>query len=204
MRAHEFIIEDISDAEKVVDLLDRNCRYYLGLVNGIENALWRHPMYRGVSHFRWGKNETIKKQSINQNRPPRDTAGNIHKLADQWFKERTGIPFRSASLFTSGDDNSAQTYSGSQGEVVIVCPIGKFDYCWSPYYYDMTAAIDKHYSDEAVSEIETVNRVLDIGDYVLNKRLPEAIQSGHEIMIHCLEAYLINIKVSYDLFKPAM
>lgn len=218
MRVREIIVEAADDTtvNRVVDMLEKDCGPYLGLVNGIENALFKSPMYRGVGRFKWdqqpGFEEFIKRQQVDYNRQPRDTAPILHKVADNWFENKTGIPFRSQSVFCTGLDVTAQRYAGAGGETVIVCPIGKFDYCWSPFINDMTDAIDRYVvpggtedgedDGDSWTEQDVVEACLQEGKYYLNSKLLQGIKSNHEIMIHCPEVYIVNLKISYAMFGP--
>jgi hypothetical protein len=192
MKVSEILMENVYD-DQMLDLLRRDCSTYLTEIGGIENALLRFPLFRGIPKFDFQDNEVIRKISVNQSRNPRDTALSLHTLADNWFEKHTGIRFRSQSIFVTGDYGLAHTYTGTSGRVAIVLPIGHYDYCWSGNYYDMTNEIDKyripiHIDDDS----EMMNIIMADGDYYFNSKLKEAIASHHEIMVHCQSAYLVE------------
>ena len=218
MKVREIIVEAADDTtvNRIVDMLEKDCGPYLGLVNGIENALFKSPMYRGVGRFKWdqqpGFDEFIKRQPVNYDRRPLNTVLGLHNIADEWFEDHSGIRFRSQSVFCTGLDVTANRYARSAGETVIVCPIGNFDYCWSPFINDMTDAIDRYIipggtedgedDGDSWTEEDVVNATLNDGKYILNSKLLQGIQSHHEIMIHCPEVYIVNLKISYAMFGP--
>lgn len=198
MRAKEFITEISKPLEsdvRIVSLIRQNCAPYLQEIGGLYNALIKFPMYRGLSKFDWDKTkDPIKLLTVNMNRTPRDMDGSTHDDLNDWFEAKTGVRYRSEALFCSGDYSIAEQYatdfrSHNDGDVVIILPIGKYEYAWSTKIEDLYTYLDP---EESWESSEDANSVMSKLGYVNNTNLTGAIYSGHEIMVHCKQAYAIS------------
>lgn len=176
-----------SHPDQLKSTLMDNCGPYLGEI-GYAGALRLTPVYRGSDDIEWGQSyDAFRVVPVRQDRKPLTTSRYIHPLIDKWFVEKCGIPFRSCSMFVSGSDRMANEYSSS---VSIAVPIGDYDYAWSPRYGDLYAAIYFNSNDPLLPDL--VKNLMEKGNYKINQDLRGAIASGHEIMIACKSAVLVN------------
>lgn len=176
---------------------------YLKKVGGFENAVFKKPLFRGVNFF---MHDPIKTVEVEQNRKPIDTPEPIHNIINSWFLKRTGIPFRSASVFCTGDWTEARGYARGEGHVVTIMPVGEFNYCWSPVYDDMYEDLG-HYvykldqisganrdktTDFLLKNPSNITNFLMKGKYQVNKGLIQAIAAKKEVMINCQQVMVIS------------
>lgn len=128
---HEFIVETIK----------RDCGPWLKKSNGF-------LAYRGYEHYL--SNGFVKMVptpeenkgtddfligSVRTDRHPKDSPPWLHDALNEYFKSKTGVPVRSASLFCIGDRSIASNYASN---VYCVFPIGDFNYTWSKLVADAT------------------------------------------------------------------
>lgn len=207
MKIKEITTEDIATGEQTYEqvkaLVEKSCMPFLEKVGGFENAVFKNPLFRGVNFF---MHDPVKTVEVAQNRKPVDTPEEIHNIINTWFLKRTGVPFRSASVFCTGDWSEARRYGSGEGHVVTVIPAGKFNYCWSPIYNDMYEDLG-HYVYN-IDQISGANRdkttefllrnpsklinFLVKGKYKFNTGLVQAIASKKELMINCQQAIVIS------------
>ena len=191
MRAKQFITESLT-TEEVTSVLTQYCQPYLNMV-GLDFALKTHPMYSGRKNTVFDQKPYVFR-SVNQAREPRDSSQFVHKIADSFFREKFGIPYRTTSMFVNGSYNEAKIY----GIPAIVIPVGEFDYCWSPhvedlYLYTDQAGISNHLNNNNNSSVvNELEEILMHANYQHNKRLQTAIESKNEIMISCKHVALVN------------
>jgi hypothetical protein len=106
------------------------------------------PVYRGISNsaiinrstsFEVFDSKTklfdVYNIDTRKDRIPSDSSEFVHNKLDAWLNEKTGIKFRSESIFAIKDKKIAETY----GRPYVVIPKGEFHYCWSPYVADAYA-----------------------------------------------------------------
>lgn len=185
------LIEDtkISGMEyaTAADTLIKDCSQFIALTGG---KLDQFPMYRGISNR---EIPTLISSHTLQNRSrPRDTPLKIHDAMDEWFSREFGIPYRSESLFVTGDIKFAKQYSN---KVVAIIPADGFKYAWSEKVKDLYRNIEFE-SPLLNVEDEDIDTEVDIFLYGLEyttKQLDIAIGSGNEIMLHTDLYYMINI-----------
>ena len=177
------------ETRKVIETL---CGPYINAMHGFDNAVFKYQMFRGIKNFEWrqeGDHEEYRITTVNQQRVSRDTRTSIHKMFDDWFDRNTGYRFRSAALFTIGNEPAAYRYAESSGEVVNVIPAGEFHYCWSPKVKDLLPMWESNGSPHTP---EMIDDFMNAMDYKVDQGLPQAIRSGGEIMIACKKAVLLN------------
>jgi hypothetical protein len=117
-----------------------------------------------------------------KNRKPRDTPDNLHYAADEWFRNKFGIPYRSEALFVTSNRIIAQFYGKSPDHCVRIIPIDNYSYCWSSKYADFL------HLAKNVSSAEDLTSRLNISEYVTSN-LELAHSSGNELML-CCDFYL--------------
>ena len=208
MRINEIIITEDSfnddlSYEQVKSLVEKSCMPYLKKVGGFKNAVFKKPLFRGVRFF---IKDPIKTVDVDQNRQPIDTPEVMHDIINDWFFKRTGIPFRSASIFCTGDWSDARRYARDEGHVVTVIPVGEFNYCWSTVYNDMYEDLGDyvHKLDKIagrnkdlttkflLDKPSNITNFLMKGKYTLNTGLLQAIASKKEVMINCQQVIVIS------------
>jgi len=194
------LFEITSSNTKVVSTkLKKYCQPYLNEVGGIKEALLIRPLFRGMRGLVF--DPPIARISVNQNRQPVDMEPGIQKIIDDWFSERTKVRFRQQSLFCSGDITTAKIYQEEEIGPLIVVPIGPYHYTWSPTYRDLYDEINwssitvyvPSTKDEPTVE-EKIDELLTKGNYQFDTGIREAIDSNHEIMLACKQAYVIKYR----------
>jgi hypothetical protein len=211
MKIYEILVEEQSTNEllKIARILAKKCGPFLQQI-----SVDTPPLFRGQDNFikpvagvpHMGKSSTLEK------RAPTGSKLENHKLADNWFKEKFGIKFRSNHVvFSTSDVISSKIY----GTPHIFIPKGNFQFCWSPFVEDFInlpplydeiingiakkLKIEKYKVstndvDEYRKEInaEMLKTRLEISNYQTTN-LQSAIDYGNEIMFHCKEYYLLKM-----------
>ena len=162
--------EDI--VKEFATMVKKRCQPFLQAIDG--NVI-KYPMYRGLD----GEAAPIVTKKMHlTNRYPKNTDQEVHDKINWFFKRKFGHPYRNG-LFCTGDVGFATDY----GTLYIVFPIGKFEYLWSLEVNDLFSAVDEiehamYDEDKEMSFMEVMNTY----NYQ-NRRLKDAIETGHEIMI---------------------
>lgn len=207
MKISEVIRDNKEQFNEVKSYIETHCQPYLQEIGGLRNALYNKPLFRGIAGWIGLKDNPMKTSTVNQNRSPLDTPVNIHTQIDDWFFQKTNIHFRSSSVFCTGSLRHTHDYA-QIGETIIIIPKGNYHYCWSPVYRDMYGSlidyakiINPHTigSKEKTTKFFIENpahiiKFLSKGHYKIDTGLVTAIDSWHEIMLHCNEVVMVNIK----------
>ena len=185
--------------------------YCMPFLQAINYELFQYTLWRGLSQQ---SESDIFVINCPVNRQPKDTPIELHTEADNWFKKKTGIAFRSNAFFVTGSYSEAKgygsaSYNGDQfGDEFIFIPIGPYSFCWSERIHDFYAmtegevdTIYNSYTGPDLSEKlkEWAEDKLGSGAYQYNTNMKDAIMSQNEIMIHCTKAYFINKKFQNSL-----
>ena len=109
----------------------------------------------------------------------------IQNALDDWFEQKFRIRFRQSSVFCTGDHYDAKSYSEPNGTTAIVLPVGDYDYCWSPDVGDLFISLQRNKGHDLTS-------FMNLSHYRCNEGIAKAIESGHEIMLHCQSIMIIN------------
>lgn len=180
-----FLKENSFLPNNVVAYLREHCQPYMQAVNDDLSKF----LYRGVSNnaISNAKRTEIDNVYITTgyypNRIPTDTSASSHKLANDFFQKKFGVPFRNG-IFTTGSLNDARYYGH---EVVIIIPIGNFKFCWSKNTLDMVGILPGDGSIDDKAFLEKLDQTYQITN------LPKAISSKHEVMLYCNECLMITI-----------
>lgn len=176
---HEDEHDDEPDREiemlHAVKQIKKDCQPFLKQFGG-------HLLYRGSPSFGTGKGPAkfFQKRAVRTDRNPLSTDPDIHRVTDEWFKEKFGIAGRSGALFTTGGFIEARGY----GTVYCIFPIGEFKFVWSPTVRDLfVAGRDIKGVADAVPYLEKAG--------YKDTDLAKAIKSGKEIMVDCKEYYMV-------------
>lgn len=89
-----------------------------------ENA--QRWMYRGMHADMLPSEGFARTFPVRTNRAPKDSNPMLSEILDQRLHQDFGVPYRSASLFVTGDKFEARSY----GHVGIVLPQGDFKFCY--------------------------------------------------------------------------
>jgi hypothetical protein len=133
MRFLRYISEERQSTEKWVETIKSSCQQYLS-----ESPPGSRPLLRGL-HNPVEDGIAIIRVNL-QDRPPRDTNLEYHKIINQYFIDRFGYPFRNG-VFATTSEPQASMY----GEPHYFIPVGQYRVLGSPTVEDMT---------DLVSEIE--------------------------------------------------
>lgn len=174
----------IQKLKTLADKIRANCQPFLQKIgnNPTDTILWR-----GSPDL--DETKLVTKVRNPKNRHPRDTDPHVSEVADEWFKDKFGIAYRSNALFVTGKYRSAEEY----GSVYIVLPIGEFRFCWSPEVEDFTYGLVP--GEEITQGYDDTYRVMSRLDKVgyIETDLVAAAKSNCEIMIYCPAGfYLIS------------
>ena len=195
--------DEESDFNDQIRYIEGHCAPYLKEVGGVVQALFRTPLFRGINYNQPDSNDPINIIKVDQARAPKDAPIDVHKMMDLWFVKKSNVPFRSSSLFCTGSWVTA----GGYGDAVVVIPVGKYQYCWSPVYEDLyedigramvkidrTMGMDRSLTTQyLVANPNALWKFLKNGNYQFNHGLREAIDSKHEVMLQCEQALVINL-----------
>lgn len=145
----------------------------------------KRPLYRGM-HTAGGSDKLLSKGSrLSLGDDELHMSGDYVSMFDNWTKQRFGTPFLSKGVFTTGSKDTASKY----GEVFLVIPVGQFDYIWSPTVHDNMVLAD-HIEDNDMTHQQVIE-FLEQQQYT-NQNLNDAVQSGNEIILSCVEYFHIS------------
>ena len=219
MKSLEFINEE-SDTKRELMLeyagikmfAEKYCRPYLQEIGGFENVVFTRPLYRGIKGLTLEPNTYSKVVNVNQDRKPTDTPETVQGLIDDWFEQHFGVRLRKTSLHCTGRLNFAHSYSDRAGPFIVI-PMGEYHYAYSETYKDMYIALAKSefrpptgWKSMTADTVNThfkdkINKFMTAGNYQFDNNLIAAIDSGHEIMLQCKKALVIQQSFLATLVK---
>ena len=177
--------------EEVVEILKRECQPFLQATNNLE-----YNLYRGIRSIIPFDGQILHSTRCPIGRRPKDSPLFLHKVADKWFFDKTGIAFRSNAIFCTGNAAEAIEY----GAVYLMIPIGNFDFCYSPKVEDLYKEFDRPlfsgYMTESEKETYAAKLIAAFDDakYKFNTTVDGfrlGVTSGNEMMIHCDHYYIM-------------
>lgn len=185
MRLKEYLTEDFG---KDVDLIEKNCKVYLGSTKGLKYLLLRDFESNRV----FNKDlEVIKSRT---DRRPKDTPMHIHEKINEMFRKKFGWDVRNG-VFCEGEWCSFRKDNGFQR---FIFPVDGFKFVWSPSVGDFFIDVYKYKIKNVSYKEPNIDEILN--DYVKsckNTNLKDAINSRNEISLLCKEYYA----VSYQLLR---
>lgn len=183
-------------------------------------------LYRGMHESLHPQDGFVAIHQSRKDRKPKDSSVLLHKALDRNFMEDFGIPYRSEGLFVTGNPVEAKTYGKTaiilpEGKFQFCWGLQVSD---AYARFDLTKAFT-YVRDEASTMGEDLDKyppMTNMSDFIefvethewarqlfdqwvdwyyeqsqySNKNLPDAIESYHEIMIHCNEYAVIKDKES--------
>jgi len=181
MLLYEF--ETLNDWAEFGDTIKRDCQPYLQQVSD------PYKLYRGMKSQDWKNGAWGKKEGRLEGRLPRGLGFVLTKVANDFFEENFGGPFRNSVLAT-GNHDAATVF----GTVHNIFPIGEFEFVWSPRVDDINYHLNDYlFKLPDYTWEEEMYQFLERSQYT-NKNLDAAIKSGNEIMIRCKEYYAIEMQ----------
>ena len=179
----------------------QECQPFLQQIN---NQPYKHMILRGMKDLSYPGHGLPDDAGIKttrlDDRVPNDTPEEIHNLANEYFTQKHGHPYRNG-LFVTGYEMTAEAY----GKPYAVFPIGKFDFIWNENISDFTTDV----ADYVMQDIEEFAERGDgfwpedlgksmrmFGPYTENNGMIKAIENGGEIMIWCQEYYYMTMDIA--------
>lgn len=185
MRIKEILTESY-DADTIAEMLRKNCAPFLSQTSGV--------LFRGA------RASDLVATEVNgvfvgktwPDRKPADTFSIDHDTANNWFQHEFGIRYRSDHVaFCTGNTRTAAAY----GEACIFVPINTFTFCWSHKIRDLNDVMPSRLVPDG-RRGEMVEDALWSGEYQTTN-LDAAIASRCEIMLRCLEYYLLIVPTAF-------
>lgn len=144
--------------------------------------------FETLQFFRGLSNEySTDKPSIivpRKDRRPRNSSLHFHQVADKWFLDKFGTPYRSHGVFVIARSLSASAYAASPDHVVRVIPLSPYRFCWSKKISDLLFGAQ----ELADAPAEKIKDFLENACYQEDD-LSAAHSSGNEVMLFC-ERYI--------------
>ncbi len=171
------------------DTLRADCASYFSKT---KNLMWR-GIGIGVTL------PPFSKHPCPRGRKPRDTNLDVHHVAGAWFVETFGVNYREDAMFATGSARQARSY----GNMFAAFPVGDFRFCWSPMIADFTFDISDSIVDAITADDDVDEMIVDEINHAMYQTtdLRRAINSGHEIMIHCDEYYLLDAQYADQVME---
>lgn len=201
MRASEFLTENNTKYNEVIELITEKCQPYIDVLRQTNGS----PLYRGMKGF--ADSIVYKVYSPRPDRRSSDTPTEIHNAFNQAFRDEYGYPFRNG-IFCTGSQSVAEEYGNM---VSVVFPIGDLKFVWSDEIEDLFRLLDSSgdgysvvtepYGDDdwKVSPAKVANIVK---KSYTDTDLARAINSGMEVML-ANDCILISIQ-TYLKIKGAV
>ena len=122
--------DDISP-EEAAQMIKERGKEWERIIGGFKTDNLNWLIYRGMM-VRFSPDICVKYPRTS--RRPMTTERKVHDLADDYFKHKFGIKFRSESIFVSRSKELAESY----GDVYAIFPLDRVDFAWSPKVEDFT------------------------------------------------------------------
>lgn len=111
------------EIDEARSIIKRDCAQWLS--EGV-------TVYRGLPERKNVGDRLLTKLNVRKDRRPMSSSKEVSAMLDDILQEKTGIKFRSQSVFCAKSKRVATGY----GVPYEIFPIGQYDYCWSPYLED--------------------------------------------------------------------
>lgn len=131
-----------------------------------------------------------------RNRRPKNSPTHFHDIADNWFRNRFGIAYRSEGLFVMSKLLSATAYAATPDHVMRIVPLSTYRYCWSPKISDLLFVAN----NMATSTASDIESYLDSAEYC-EHGLQEAHEVGNEVMVYCERYIAIPVSLIGNVTK---
>ena len=216
---NEGIAEDSNSFDKIVELLERDCKPFLDEIMKNEqlqqhNTIDGHVIFRGSrpSHNEEIDDLDIYKKTVRADRKSLDTNSEISNIFDDIFEKKFGVRPRSCGVFTTKNYQTTSAY----GMRYIFVPIGEYKYYWNPSFDDLFTKINTEswYRRFTKSEYKPneykPNMIKRFYDFITNNNLEKDVHNSmkklvdgyknddleinthQEIMFICKDYYLLD------------
>ena len=173
--------DDISPEEAAKIIKERG-KEWEKIIGGFSTDNLNWVIYRGMM-VRFSPDICIKYPR--SNRRPLTTKSQVHELADDYFKHKFGIKFRSEAIFVSRSKSLAEAY----GDAYVIFPLDHVDFAWSPKVEDFTY------------EAHAFNSRFSDGDKITNEDFKEFQKFMDGLEYHCNDDSLRNEYVKFTNLK---
>lgn len=198
-----FDSEEISheEAAKIIKERGKEWEKYIG---GYSESNLNWIVYRGMM-VRFSPDICIKYPRTN--RRPMTTNKKVHELADDYFKHKFGVKFRSEAIFVSRSKSLAESY----GDPYVIFPLDRVDFAWSPKVEDFTYEANEFnikLSDKETltkDDFEDFQYFMDKLEYhsnddsLANEYVKYTNLKKNEVMIKCDEYLAIRAEVVHKV-----
>jgi len=200
----------VAELEEIAAAIKKNCGPYLKALGG---EISKYKLYRGLAGESFNMDDILMLKCP-VNRQPHDVPIIVHNISDQYFLKQSGVRFRSNAFFATGDPREAEMYGrAADGVDAVFFPCGQFKFCWSPIVHDFFAEFSENFNTEHwgnnsadLRYIEDRGKLFaqDVLKFVASKKykyndLIAAIESKHEVMVHCKTALMLNSEMAHRL-----
>lgn len=128
------------------------------------------------------RTDTISINVPRRDRRPKDSSMQFQEVADSWFVEKFGLPFRSGAVFLTSRIATATAHAHGKAfeRVMRVVPLSPYSYCWSPEVSDLLFIARECQGASADAIKARLSKLKYRTDSLL-----AAHESGHEVMLYC-------------------
>lgn len=194
---HKILKDIVMDRCKPFIELSKSCRNPLSLWRGVSNKLIDNC--DEISYL------VYEAKSYLNDRKPMNTPNELHSKLNKEFYNKFGWNVRNG-VFCTYDKGVAYNFSSITSNyrcslAYFFIPIGDFKYCWSPKYYDLTAALADVYTKEEIknlSDLKIRNIVNRYKDTNIEESQYKKSLSAKEISFKCDKYLLISERYFID------
>jgi len=180
----------------VIGFIQNNCTDILSTYKQTNKLL-----YRGTKEFNFLRSPEFFLKKSYDKRIPKDTIKKYQDQLDRKLKEAGFEALRSNSIFTTGQESTADSY----GDKYAIFPIDGFSYTWAEGVEDLTTKYgltDEHEHGDFKHDLEFSKAKDFIKDYHFrNDDLKQAIKNKVEVYIH---GTFVAVKAEHGLFEIIM
>ena len=197
--------DDISPEEAAKIIKERG-KEWEKIIGGFNTNNLNWLIYRGML-VRFSPDICIKYPR--SNRQPLTTKPQVHELADDYFKRKFGIKFRSEAIFVSRSKSLAEAY----GDPYVIFPLDRVDFAWSPKVEDFTYeahAFNSRFLDGdkiTDDDFKKFQKFMDDLDYhcnddsLRNEYMKNNTLKKYEVMIKCDEYLAIREEAVHEVLN---
>ena len=201
-----YLGEDEISPEEAAKIIKERGHEWEKIIGGFRTDSVNWIIYRGM-RVRFSPDICIKYPRTS--RRPLTTDKNVHELADDYFKQKFGIKFRSETIFVSRSQPLAETY----GDPYVIFPLDRVNFAWSPKVQDFTYsahAFNSRFKDEESISKEDINSFQEFMDDLEYKCDDDSLRNEyvkfsnlkqHEVMIKCDEYLAIRAEVLHKVLN---
>ena len=199
-------------ARQVVEFIEERCDPYLSQVADCLSYT-NNKLFRGVTTKMRPRDILDVRSAQRTDREPKDVDPWYGDVINMRIKMQGGVANRTNSIFVTGDYHQAKDY----GTPVVIFPLGKFDYTWSPDVEDLMLFIDEKRQEFLRTDTTDENEHdldQDEGEHFINDalygiklqtdNLCSALYHGHEIMLRAENVLIMQKSFAESYIYPMM